>query len=173
MPKKNKNISLDDITISLDASSQESSATSVSVNDVDIAAQIDDVLIKENTSSTSQRPNHVYSYNMQKVIDFLSQYKGRKENKLVIEILKNIEEELAEFGNEKLSEIYASVNEEGVIGISWEIKDALLGFTLRPIENNSTWFLIIGEKDKKWRAYGDLDNFDEEKILNSIISILK
>jgi len=59
-----------------------------------------------------------------------------------------------------LPEIKFAKTEENHIVFNWMIGSTLIGFHIEDTEQESTWFILIGEKDRVMRADGALDELD-------------
>jgi hypothetical protein len=107
------------------------------------------------------------------VQQFLETFPRNQQFNQVNEVINTINELLTGYQNINLPNFFISSAPDGSLGMSWQIADALLGISFEQDPNESSWFLLMGEDDDSFRAYGRLSKLDNEILLDSIINLLR
>jgi hypothetical protein len=107
------------------------------------------------------------------VRQFLETYPKNIQFEQANEIINTINDLLMGYQNLNLPNFFISSAPDGTLGISWQIADALLGISIDRDPKESSWFLLIGENDDAFRAYGRLSKLNKEILLDSLVNLLR
>lgn len=130
------------------------------------------IQIGENSIQLNVNPE-IYSIT-QDARQFVNNLNNDDQKKQALEILIKIEKILLGNNDLKLPKIEVEKGADETINIDWKINNSRLGLIIDKQPRDSTWFLLIGEKQGAMRAYGNLyDEIQVNTLLDTLVSLLR
>ena len=106
-----------------------------------------------------------------KVKEFIPHVENSDQVRQIENFIKKVESILIDYGDEELPEFFVAQAEDGTIGLTWEIDDSKIGIGFAPNEEDSSWFILSGEKARGVTAFGNFSKFYETNfLLNWVIN---